>query len=75
VPIKWASVEKSPERPVFTRPEVLALAEAIDERYAALILLAALVSLRSANWRAPSQGHRRGRDHGPRVLLMGGSCC
>jgi integrase len=44
--IKGASVEKSPERPVLTVPEVFALAEAIDERYAALILLAALVSLR-----------------------------
>jgi hypothetical protein len=48
--IKGASVEKSPERPVLTVPEVFALAEAIDERYAALILLAALVSLGRANW-------------------------
>ena len=44
--VKGASVEKSPERPVLTVPEVFLLAEAIDQRYAALILLAAFGSLR-----------------------------
>jgi integrase len=44
--VKGASVERSPERPVFTVPEVFMLAEAIDQRYSALILLAAFGSLR-----------------------------
>jgi integrase len=44
--IKGASVEKSPERPVLTVPEVFALTEATDQRYAALVLLAAFGSLR-----------------------------
>jgi integrase len=44
--IKGASVEKSPERPVLTVAEVFALAEVIDQRYAALVLLAVFGSLR-----------------------------
>jgi integrase len=46
--VKGASVEKSSERPVLTVPEVFTLAEEIDQRYAALILLAAFGSLRWA---------------------------
>ena len=44
--IKGAAVEHSPERPVLTVAEVEALAGAIEERYAALVLLAAWCGLR-----------------------------
>jgi integrase len=44
--IKGAGQEKSPERPVLTVVQVFALAEAIDPRYQALVLLGALTSLR-----------------------------
>jgi len=44
--IKGAAVEHSPERPVLTVPEVEALADAIEERYGALVLLAAWCGLR-----------------------------
>jgi integrase len=44
--IKGASVEKSPERPVLTSSQVFALAELIDQRYSALVLLGTFGSLR-----------------------------
>ena len=44
--IKGAGQEKSAERPVLTVPQVYALAAVTDERYRALVLLAALTSLR-----------------------------
>jgi integrase len=44
--IKGASTETSPERPVLTIGEVYALADAIDPRYRALILLACFCGLR-----------------------------
>ena len=44
--IKGAGLEKSPERPVLTIPEVFALAEVIDPRYSALVLLGTFGSLR-----------------------------
>ena len=44
--IKGAGEEKSAERPVLTVPQVFALADAIDQRYRALILLASFGSLR-----------------------------
>jgi integrase len=44
--IKGASEETSPERPVLSVTQVYALAEAIDRRYRALVLLAAFGSLR-----------------------------
>jgi integrase len=44
--IKGAGLEKSPERPVLTVPEVFALAEVIDPRYSALVLLGTFGSLR-----------------------------
>jgi len=44
--IKGAAVEHSPERPVLTVPEVEALAAAIEDRYTALVLLAAWCGLR-----------------------------
>ncbi len=44
--IKGASVEKSPERPVLTVGQVYALADAIDPRYRALVLLACFCGLR-----------------------------
>ena len=44
--IKGAGQEKSAERPVLTVPQVYALADAADERYRALVLLAAFTSLR-----------------------------
>jgi integrase len=44
--IKGAGLEKSAERPVLTVPEVFALAEVIDQRYSALVLLGTFGSLR-----------------------------
>jgi integrase len=44
--IKGAGQEKSPERPVLTIRQVFALADAIEPRYRALILLAVFGSLR-----------------------------
>jgi integrase len=44
--LKGASVEHSPERPVLTVEEVESLASAIDERFKALVLLAAWCGLR-----------------------------
>lgn len=44
--IPGAGEESSPERPVATVPQVLALAEAVGERWRALVLLAAFCSLR-----------------------------
>ena len=44
--LKGASVEHSPERPVLTVEEVESLAAAIDERFKALVLLAAWCGLR-----------------------------
>ncbi len=44
--IKAAGEEKSAERPVLAVPQVYALAAATDERYRALVLLAAFSSLR-----------------------------
>jgi integrase len=44
--IKGASVEKSPERPVLTTSQVFALAELINRRYSALVLLGTFGSLR-----------------------------
>ena len=44
--IKGAGQEKSPERATLTIPQVYALAEAIDQRYRALVLLGIFASLR-----------------------------
>lgn len=44
--IKGAGQENSSERPVLTVPQVFALADAIDQRYRALVLLAVFGSLR-----------------------------
>jgi integrase len=44
--IKGAGQEKSPERPVLTIAQVYALAEAIGQRYRAMILLTVFASLR-----------------------------
>ncbi|MFC9694675.1 tyrosine-type recombinase/integrase [Kribbella sp. NPDC056951] len=44
--IKGASSEKSPERPTLTLPEVYRLTRAIEPRFRALVLLAAMGSMR-----------------------------
>lgn len=44
--IKGAGQEKSAERPTLTIPQVYALADAVEQRYRALILLAMFTSLR-----------------------------
>ena len=44
--IKGADQEKSPERPVLTVPQVFALADAVGDRYRALVLLGVFSSLR-----------------------------
>jgi integrase len=46
--IKGAATEESPERPVLTIPQVYALADAIDRRYRAFVLLATFACLRWA---------------------------
>jgi integrase len=51
--IKGASEETSPERPVLSVTQVYTLAEAIDPRYRALVLLAAFASLRWGELAAP----------------------
>ncbi len=44
--IKGAGIERSPERPVLSMPQVFDLAEAIEPRYRALVLLAVFASMR-----------------------------
>jgi integrase len=44
--LKGAGIERSPERPLPTGDDVWALADAIDDRYRALVLTAAFVGLR-----------------------------
>lgn len=44
--VKGGGAENSPERPVLSISEVFALAEAIDRRYRALVLLATFTNLR-----------------------------
>ena len=44
--VKGAGIERSPERPLPTGDEVWGIADAIDERYRALVLMAAFVGLR-----------------------------
>jgi integrase len=44
--IKGAGLEKSPERPVLTIPQVFTLADSIEPRYSALVLLGTFGSLR-----------------------------
>ncbi|GAA5010482.1 site-specific integrase [Kitasatospora paranensis] len=50
--IKGAADEDSAERPVLTVPEVYAVAEAIDPRYRALVLMAAFSTLRFGEFAA-----------------------
>jgi integrase len=54
--LKGAGQERSPERPVLTLRQAFALAEAIDARYRALILLAVFGSLRWAELAALRRG-------------------
>jgi hypothetical protein len=54
--IKGAGQEKSPERPVLTIRQVFHLADVVDIRYRALILLAVFASLRWGSW--PRSGER-----------------
>jgi integrase len=53
--IKGASVERPEERPVATIPQVFALADAIDPRYRAMLLLATFCGLRVGELRALRQ--------------------
>jgi hypothetical protein len=48
--IKGAGQERSPERPVLAVPQVYALADAVGDRYRALVLLAVFGSLRWVSW-------------------------
>lgn len=59
--IKGAGQEKSPERPVLSIPQVYTLADAVPERYRALVLLT--VFRQPA--RAPDRGHSCGDHSGP----------
>jgi integrase len=55
--IKGAGQERSPERPVLTIRQAFGLADAIDQRYRALILLAVFGSLRWGELAALRQRH------------------
>jgi integrase len=71
--IKGAGQEMSPERPVLTVltvltvPQVYALADAADERYRALVLLAAFTSLR---WGEPAALRRSDIDIPARTVRV-----
>jgi integrase len=54
--LKGASVEHSPERPVATVAQVGAIVEAIEDRYAAMVLLAAWCSFRLGEVLALTRG-------------------
>src|SRR5262249_21780534 len=75
--IKGASVEKSPEGPLLTVSQVYALADAVDRRYRALILLACFCGLRWGRASGtPARRHRlRPPDypHRPAALRGGRS--
>ncbi len=59
--IKGGGLEQSPERPVLTVRPVFDLADAIDERYRALVLLAVLCSLRWGEAALPQRARQRYR--------------
>ena len=62
--IKGAGQEESPERPVLTIAQVYALADAVGQRYRALVLLAMFSSLRWGELGGPAPlRHRPGRPH------------
>jgi integrase len=68
--IKGAGQEMSPERPVLTVltvPQVYALADAADERYRTLVLLAAFTSLR---WGKPAALRRSDIDIPARTVRV-----
>lgn len=65
--IKGASMEASPERPVLTVAQVYAVADAIGQRYRALVLLAAFDSLR---WGELAALRRRDIDLGARTIRV-----
>jgi hypothetical protein len=51
--IRGAAQDRSPERPVLTMPQVLALVETVESRYRALVVLAVSGSLRWGELVAP----------------------
>ena len=55
--IKGAAVERSPERPVLTVPEVYNLADAMPRRFKTLVLLAAMCSMRWGELAALQRRH------------------
>ncbi len=59
--VKGAGAERSPERPIATVPQVHALAEAIEPRFRAAILLASCCSLRRGGQRDDLGHAGRGR--------------
>jgi integrase len=63
--IKGASAEKSPERPVLSVQQVFALAEVVDPRYRAFVLLAVFGSLR---WGELAALRRRDIDLATRTI-------
>src|SRR5690349_10390038 len=65
--IKGAGQEKSPERPVLTVPQVYALADAVPDRYRALVLLTVFGSLR---WGELAALRRPGIDFQARTVRI-----
>ncbi|MFI0788628.1 tyrosine-type recombinase/integrase [Streptomyces lydicus] len=65
--IKGAGITKSAERPVLTVEEVFAVADAIEGRYRAMVLLAALTGMRFGELAALQ---RRGVDLGGRFVQV-----
>lgn len=68
--IKGAGQEKSPERPVLTFPQVYALADAVPDRYRALVLLTVFGSLR---WGELAALRRSDIDFQARTVRIPGS--
>jgi hypothetical protein len=70
--IRGAGQDKSPERPVLRVGQVIALADAVEPRYRALILLAAFGSLR---WGELAALRRKDIDTTARVVRVERSSC
>jgi integrase len=70
--IKGASVEKSPERPVLTVAQVYALADAVGQRYRALVLIACFCGLR---WGELAGLQRRDIDCTRRTIRVARQLC
>jgi integrase len=70
--VKGASVERSPERPVLTVAQVYALADAVGQRYRALVLIACFCGLR---WGELAGLQRRDIDFNRKTIRVTRQLC